>query len=201
MVSVTRTVQDCITDDQYMSNDIPLTMIRALYNECNEVYMVDRSGWLPVLNELWIASHNKLFFCIRGNADAGVISTRYGDILRRPDIPLVEGSVDVLIHSRRQLGNKDIPDDVRFNTCFKPGSAKRSDNDFRNYWLMVHEAGHALGLSEFSHLGPISWKVAHPMVLDSAMNYDRETKVPEPDCSPHPLDIMAIFALYRTLDP
>ena len=66
---------------------------------------------------------------------------------------------------------------------------------------MVHEAGHALGLSEFSYEKPTSWKVAHSMVLESVMNYDGETEVPEPDCSPHPLDIMAIYALYQTLRP
>ena len=31
------------------------------------------------------------------------------------------------------------------------------------------------------------------------MNYDKETKVPEPECSPHPFDIMAIEALYQAV--
>ena len=68
---------------------------------------------------------------------------------------------------------------------------------------MVHESGHALGLSNFSWRNPIGTSVAHPSIPDSVMNYDSE--VPqisnEPDCSPHPFDIMAIEALYQTLRP
>ena len=49
---------------------------------------------------------------------------------------------------------------------------------------------------------------AHPTIPDAAMNYDSRAKSAfpgwgilnpgheEPDCSPHPFDVMAIFTLY-----
>ena len=36
------------------------------------------------------------------------------------------------------------------------------------------------------------YEAAHPSIADSVMNYDREH-----DCSPHPFDILAIYALYQ----
>ena len=88
------------------------------------------------------------------------------------------------------------------------------DHGFFNYRSMVHEAGHALGLSEFT---PVPWKIretAHPAIPDAVMNYDknaRENYPPqsaewsrvndEPNCSPHPFDVMAIEALYQTIVP
>lgn len=38
---------------------------------------------------------------------------------------------------------------------------------------------------------------AHSGSTDSVMNYDSVTGVSEPDCSPYPLDILAIRALYQ----
>ena len=42
---------------------------------------------------------------------------------------------------------------------------------------------------------------AHPGSADSVMSYDHVTGVSEPDCSPYPLDILAIRALYQALNP
>ena len=93
---------------------------------------------------------------------------------------------------------------TNFNTCH----FGTEDNDFRNYELMVHEAGHALGLSGFPWLEFWRYQTAHPTIPDSVMNYDSKVSraiVPqgfgEPDCSPHPFDIMAIEALYQTVSP
>ena len=73
---------------------------------------------------------------------------------------------------------------------------------------MVHEAGHALGLSNFSYgdlvdFFHIDYSVAHPTIPDAVMNYDSEIPqiVGEHDCSPHPFDIMALEALYQTVRP
>ena len=83
---------------------------------------------------------------------------------------------------------------------------------------MVHEAGHALGLSSITLnvLNPIEIvtqpdHIAHPTIPDTVMNYDDDvprywaTWAPlplnEPDCSPHPFDVMAIEALYQTVTP
>ena len=43
------------------------------------------------------------------------------------------------------------------------------------------------------------YEASHSTVADSVMNYDGRVGTYEPDCSPHPLDIMAIYALYQTV--
>ena len=95
-------------------------------------------------------------------------------------------------------------DDIRFNSCSPGMPGVENDAGFGIYSTMVHEGGHALGLSEFSifdvfDLDPVS----HPNITGSVMNYDNEVGAGdiEPDCSPHPMDIMAIHALYQSVDP
>ena len=52
------------------------------------------------------------------------------------------------------------------------------------------------------------YTMSHPTIADSVMNYDKramldysgedETRVyNEPGCSPHPFDVMALYALYQ----
>ncbi len=45
--------------------------------------------------------------------------------------------------------------------------------------------------------------VAHPTIPDAVVNYNSEVSqvTTEPDCSPHPFDVMAIHALYQTVTP
>ena len=116
---------------------------------------------------------------------------------------LERGSVDVLVHVDQRLSLLQVPgddripgsNDVRSNVC--PGGGV-NDNGFTNYALMVHEAGHALGLSDYIEREFWSNEVAHPSVPDAVMNYDEIGD--EPDCSPHPFDIMAIEALYQSVE-
>ena len=72
--------------------------------------------------------------------------------------------------------------DVRFNTCGTP-----------HYDTVVHEFGHALGIG--GGKGKNKDERGHPQIYDAAMSYHRV-----PDCSPHPFDVMAIYALYQTVD-
>ena len=57
----------------------------------------------------------------------------------------------------------------------------------------------------------IRTKMSHPTIPDSALNYDTEVSKDyagsledfkrvenEPGCSPHPFDVMALYALYQT---
>ena len=85
---------------------------------------------------------------------------------------------------------------VRFNTC--------STVEPNAYETLILEAGHALGIRGRSFGSP--YRRGHSALKDSVMNYNGSTPLPgfrpsfrEPDCSPHPLDIMAIHALYQTL--
>ncbi|MDE2903508.1 MAG: hypothetical protein OXP73_10830 [Chloroflexota bacterium] len=78
---------------------------------------------------------------------------------------------------------------ARFNTCFNDAS----DDLGKAYTDMVHEVGHLIGITN-----------PHPEFEDSVMNYDQDVfgsaddDEREPDCSPHPIDIMAVYALYQT---
>ena len=94
-------------------------------------------------------------------------------------------------------------------------------NYYYPYRTALHEAGHALGLSGWSATQFVlnSYRMAHSTIPDSVMNYNEE--IPEnfnpnfvdskgnktgiwlrqePDCFPHPIDVMAIYALYQTVD-
>ncbi len=107
-------------------------------------------------------------------------------------------------------GDLNRPSNVSVNMCL-PDYPYKGDPDggYKAYTIAVHEAGHALGLADISLLE--FWQpydVAHPTIPDAAMNYDHEAgnryplapaEFREPDCSPHPFDIMAIFALYGSV--
>ena len=92
-------------------------------------------------------------------------------------------------------------DDVRFNSC----DAER----LGAYEVVLHEGGHALGIRNARNLAQ-GWEknlVHHPSIYESVMSYESpyEPKPGEtssvlpddPDCSPHPLDVLAIYALYQ----
>ena len=119
-----------------------------------------------------------------------------------------------------------IPDTISFNQCLKrnddgshindsiyeytddDGNTIRTVNYFP-YVTALHEVGHALGTSGAAavDLVQLIWdedaqtKRAHPSIPDAVMNYDSliSEVLDEPDCSPHPFDIMAIYALYQTV--
>lgn len=111
----------------------------------------------------------------------------------------------------------DPQDRVNFNTCLPNPSGTNPDKGYKAYRLAVHEAVHALGLADIT-LDLIEiigagfkqpYETAHPTIPDSAMNYDGDvpkhwarwapSPLNEPDCSPHPFDILAIYALYQTV--
>ncbi len=104
------------------------------------------------------------------------------------------------------------PGEVVFNTCIMNGTPDPEDraknHSFFAYYLAVHEAGHALGLSNvnFPNFAEQPIDIAHPTIPDSVLNYDHQllnyyppvgAAFEEPDCSPHPFDIAAIYALYQ----
>ena len=64
---------------------------------------------------------------------------------------------------------------------------------------MTSRAGNAPKLDGAADLTEQAvYRASHPRTPGSVLNYDVTTNVNEPDCSPHPLDIMAIYALYQT---
>ena len=99
-----------------------------------------------------------------------------------------------------------VPSDVVFNSCVvnatrQPNEVKHmidgTSDQYGAYAITVHEGGHVLGIggieidiTTFTALP----RGAHPSTGDSVLNYIWS----EPDCAPHPLDIMAILALYQS---
>lgn len=82
-----------------------------------------------------------------------------------------------------------------FNKCLND-----SDNIYSAFQTMLHEIGHVLGIGGATDGD--KYTNGHPLITDSVVNYDWKV-LPgspngEPDCAPHPFDIMAIFALYQT---
>ena len=77
--------------------------------------------------------------------------------------------------------------EVLFNHCKKPLPDR--------YKTLVHEFGHALGIGG-GNTGSGHNQVGHPQIRDSALSYSPTD--PMYMCSPHPLDILAIYALYQS---
>ena len=77
------------------------------------------------------------------------------------------------------------------------------------YEVLVHEAGHALGIRDATSITSgwddrSLWQ--HPSIYESLMSYEgivlrtglAASRLPnDPDCSPHPLDILAVYAMYQ----
>ena len=226
LVRTTRVTKDCGVDD-----NVPFTLFTGFTNDINEVYRVNtlddhnrvatHRQFASNMMGLNIASLGTTYFCIF-YAPSCTISPadndwprRYGSLSPTPSYarhelpgghPKDAGSVDILISQERDSTWVGIPVAVRFNTCIGPEWA-----DYTNYELMVHEAGHALGI-----MRRVPWandweRYArdHSTILDSVMNYDEEVpenRLPdgtirqEKNCAPHPFDIMAIYALYQGVD-
>ena len=116
-------------------------------------------------------------------------------------------------------------ENIQFNQCHSPPEIPL---DSRAFELVIHEAGHALGMSGASQLRSfaqftidaigrlpflddlikrfgdgldLDHETSHPTVVSTVLNYASDEKrhgvEGEPDCFPHPLDVLAINALYQ----
>ena len=87
------------------------------------------------------------------------------------------------------------------------------DYEYEGHRLVLHETLHAFGLTGFRPNDLIDFKKllyeeTHAVIPDSVLNYDRNihgaypevtATYMEPDCAPHPFDVMALFALYQNV--
>ena len=227
MVTMTPTGETASPMDCLADSNFPFSTVQSIHNEVNEVFMVDTgSVQLHAALGYEIFTRNMLssplFACIY-KAPACTLSPEYlGNLEASTELTNDSDSVDILINKNHEDvvdENLEIPGsdnepstgDVKFNTCTPQSIDKKP---FAAYRLMLHESGHALGVSGFSLaallMGPRAiYEMAHPTIFDSVMNYNKELRnnvniygqviMDEPDCSPHPFDIMAIYALYQTV--
>ena len=141
-------------------------------------------------------------------------TVRAGTILEGVDITF-QGEAIENLKANRRLG---IPT-TRFGRCPQRTTGVDKDNpdyEYRGYELAVHETLHAFGLTGFRPtelLNPLrppklSYEGTHATVPDSVLNYDKNVQRyanlvtqphTEPDCAPHPFDVMALFALYQNV--
>ena len=187
----------------YLSTLDYLTSVQTDDEEFNEIIMVNnvagpyaqfkRAGIFPEFSEdLGIGS------CVLFEKPTACANPWRGEIadITLPKSVFGIGPVNV-------PGGDEIVDesDVRFNTC--PAGA-----DFIAYRAMIHEAGHVLGIrggerdedwAEITiHHPTIAYSVMSPRGIDLKV---RGTLLKLPhmsDCSPNPLDIMAIYAIYQS---
>ena len=200
-------------------------------HQVSEVLMIDPPKDVEMLTGIYK-------FCVLGAAACAVSPQYAGD----NDGRTVIQSADVLINWDRISRVPDTPNtaSIQFNAC---PSGKNSA-----YRTLLHEAGHALGLSDAAvpenakqifndfrskihqfikrffdatvlgilnriientvgELPERTYETSHPSIADSVMNYDYEVQQNldnngawvrnEPDCWPHPFDIMAINSIYQ----
>lgn len=190
-----------------------------LMNDSNDIYMADPTSTDNLAKYGWSMAVNVYFICVT-LADACVISLEYEKPGR--DAFGNYGGVDMLldldafVSRQRIVDSKPVvdypyPHEVTFNTCLTPAEESEK-KDFSNFELILHEAGHMLGLSGVSFFEIVRYRegytMAHPTIADVVLNYDEEIpqnltgdgKVrDEPDCEPHPFDILAVWALYQTV--
>ena len=185
------------------------------------------------------SSYNEFNRALHGNVSALQARTT----LRSSDIVLKQKN---LLPSLTPVSDKvpKKPASVAFNHCIASGGSPASPSEeaenysYEIYSVVVHETGHALGLSgfargrtfvmilseiaqeidrrlpwinlpnlEFQYVEDGVYGASHPRTPFSVMNYDQATpsagiSTAEPDCAPHPLDILAIYALYQSVpDP
>ena len=188
----------------------------------NDVYVVDNTGINSMVGIFtdFIGRYVQGQCLFRGEAPACTVTKGYGSSAEAStQLRNTLGSdngVDIMFaKSIFNASNMDIPSSVKFNYC-RSGNSIPDQNKYYAYTTALHEAGHALGASGYSDWDLLRfigkngrergereiYKRAHPSIPDAVMNYnERITGVSnEPDCSPHPFDILAIWALYQTVD-
>ena len=173
----------------------PARVARALAHsreeQVSEIYMIDDES-LHISDALIqeISTHVGHGWCRSICTTTDVTYNDDGDQIISHDIKVrssyFEGS-PLMFPGIDKVASKD---DIRFNAC--PWSSPSID--WKRYKGLVHEAGHALGIGDGTD--GMDQDRHHPQIEDALMSY---TTPDDYDCSPHPFDIMAIFALYQTI--
>ena len=100
-----------------------------------------------------------------------------------------------------EFGGSDNEQSIRraFESCLtaycREHKEKKASDSYR---VLVHEAGHALGIRGSRDARTQDDKQHHPLLTDSVKSY---SSVPSFTCSPTPFDVMAVYAIYQSRLP
>ena len=127
--------------------------------------------------------------CVSRVWKKGVVVSSDIKLRRRPhdEVLIIDYYPNYSSTATPEKNREPNPGDVQFNYC---GAAHLAYN------TLVHEAGHLLGIGYGYPVLGIEQQEHHPRLdmLDAAMSYESWPF----DCSPQPLDILALYALYQT---
>ena len=213
----------------YIPIEVILDNVVTTSLDANEVYMVSDTDIAGLDERAVFGSfiEDPIGQCVFYTGSGCTISRAYyGSPSAEAELSNAAGSkkgVDILFRqSKFEVGHVENSGAPKFNHCQPTPSFRDVDNrrdEYFAYKIALHEAGHALGTSGvFDAKGLVDdllsgsvdfskdyvYRGAHPSIPGAVMNYnDKFTPaLDEHDCSPHPFDIMAIFALYQTVpDP
>ena len=228
LVTVTKESEECTDLSNISSSTMNaiLNQLRTQDSELSEIRMVNDSSWPQDQTNFPEMSVDIFKACLLPTSTIAC-ATSFNDYssTNRSASNELDG-VDVTFKQTKFTSDSSdllIPgNNALFNQCaLGDEEANDKDDQYLAYRTALHEAGHALGLSNWdlgvtltgivAHFTSINanseatYQMSHPTVPDAVMNYDHMiTEVPneaaEPDCSPHPLDIMAVYALYQSVN-
>ena len=96
-------------------------------------------------------------------------------------------------------------EDVQFNYCtdsafITPSEPMAADKPGNVYATLIHEMGHALGLHHGNTQHPQKPQSRNHPNSNIFQSLMRHKTINGQNCSPHPLDIMALYAIYQTVE-
>ena len=192
---------------EYLENLQDMTQVREKDHDQNEIKLVNVSGfnWLKDVGALpELARDVGLSRCLfEKNVQGCAISRDYAEE-DTETIDVVLGEIEIMnTYTNEGIPYPPVPpNEVRLNRCIPDSPA---------YEIMVHEAGHALGIRSIDDIGSRTTKTdeelyrySHPFggLLKEIRRNSKDTVMSYSSaglrCSPHLFDIMAMYALYQT---